>query len=134
MKIRIYKARFQTAGKTSEEIRSEFDDSIGPPPTEKEIQLWKKTLIALDGTELFVTDSFLSSGDRFTIISWPNESDEKMMEFVYAAEQDSMFGTYQDEKEQFIKDWKADKYEPSGSLSVSPSDIEIIRELERSNG
>ncbi|MEI3605950.1 hypothetical protein SPD48_09630 [Pseudogracilibacillus sp. SE30717A] len=133
MRIKIYKARFQTAGKTSEEIRSEYDDSIGPPPTTEEIELWRKTLIALDGTELFVTNSFLSSGDRYTIISWPNESDEKMMEFVYAAEQDSMFGTYQNEREQFIKDWKTEKYEPSGSLSVGASDIKIIEELRRSN-
>lgn len=133
MKIKIYKARFQTAGKTSEEIRSEFDDSIGPPPTAKEIELWKKTLNTIDGTELFVTNSFLSSGDMYTIISWPDESDEKMMEFVYAAEQDSMFGTYQNEREQFIKDWKAEKYEPTGSLSVSASDIKIIEEMRRSD-
>lgn len=131
LEIKIYKARFKTAGKTTEEIRSEYDDSIGPPPTEEEIELWRKTLINLDGTELFVTDSFQYSDDRFTIISWPDESDAKMMEFVYAAEQDSMFGLYQDEREQFVKDWKAEEYEPSGSLAVSKTDLEIIKEMKR---
>lgn len=131
--IKIFKARFKTAGKTTEEIRGEFDNSIGPPPTQREVELWKKTLDDIDGAELFVTNSF-HSGDRFTIIGWPDESDAKMMEFVYAAEQDSMFGAYQDEREQFIKDWKEERYEPSGSLSVGASDIEIIRRMERNNG
>lgn len=134
MEIKIYRARFKTAGKTSEEIRSEYDDSIGPKPTDTEIQLWKTTLNKIDGAELYVTDSFLTPEDRLTIIGWPDEYDWAMMKFTYAAEQDPLFGSYQNEKEKFIEDWEASKYEPAGSLSVSSSDVEIIEELEHSNG
>lgn len=132
--IKIYKGKFKTAGKTNEEIMSEYDESIGPLPTNEELELWKKTLIAIDGAEVYITDSIFGTEDRMALVGWPQKSDSAIKEFVYAAEQDPMFGKYQDEREQFNRDWVADEYEPVASLTVSASDIEIIEQLGEFNG
>lgn len=38
----LYKAKLNTAGKTPEQIRSNFEGNIGPVPSEEEIQSWIK--------------------------------------------------------------------------------------------
>lgn len=54
------------------------------------------------------------------------QDDERVMNWIYQIEQDAMFGSYQNDYEGFIADWKAEKYEPVASLSIPDKYVEII--------
>jgi hypothetical protein len=127
MAITFYRAKLKTAGKTPEEIRAAYD---GPTPDDTEVASWVKVYNDLDGMEVMVMNS-LVSGENYCIAAWDKKDDEKMMEFHYLAEQDPFFGSYIDEREEFIKDWKAEEYEPAGSLVFSKDDVQIIEELSK---
>lgn len=123
MKFRMYKAKFTTGDKTVEEIKENFSGPI----SNKEAAEWKEVFELISGAEVIVTNSF--TRERYSIIGWPEESEEKIKELIYLAEQDMYFGTYQNEREQFMKDWAAGTYEPAGSLALDEEDIEVIKEL-----
>lgn len=44
------------------------------------------------------------TGQDYCLASWSKDGDQKIMEFVYLAEQGPLFGTYIDEREEY--DWK----------------------------
>lgn len=129
MKLTLYKARLKTSGKSPEQIKSEFEGGVGPEPSETEIQGWIKANDLIDGLEVVVTKNFL--GDGFLLASWDKEDDEKIRDYVYQVEQDPFFGTYFNERNGFLKDWKEDEYEPTGSLNFDEKDVEIIGGLEK---
>lgn len=125
-----FKARLKTGGKTPEQILADYEGpgQIGKKPDANEVEALIKAFNGIDGIELIVMKSF---NGNYVPASWKNEDDEKMMEFVYQAEQDPFFGTYIDEREEFIKDWKSDEYEPAGTLVFDSEDVEIIEELKK---
>lgn len=129
----LYMAKLKTGGKTPEQILSAYDgpDQVGPKPDDKEIESLIKVFNELDGAEVLVIKSF--TGEDYCLASWDPEVDEKIMEFVYLAEQDPYFGTYIDEREEFINDWKSGEYEPAGSLVFAEADVEIIEELKKNS-
>lgn len=127
MKFTLYKARLNTAGKTPEQIKADYEGGIGPLPNDEEVQNWIKVYDSLSGTEIIVMNSPFS--DNFTPVSWDEKDDEKFRDFVYQAEQDPYFGTYVNEREEFLKDWESEDYSPSGSLVFDAADVEIIEEL-----
>lgn len=124
MGLTLYRAKLKTAGKTAEQILASYD---GPKPNEEEVGSWIKVFNDLDGLEVVVIESF--TGTDYTLASWDLADDEKFMEFVYLAEQDPFFGTYVDEREEFIKDWKSGEYEPQGSLVFAKDDVLILEKL-----
>ncbi|WP_338754261.1 hypothetical protein [Bacillus sp. FJAT-52991] len=126
MNIKLFKAKLNTGGKTSEQVRNEFD---GSAPSEEEIQNWIKAYNLVDGIEVVVMESGIYEG--YTLAGWGHDVDEKVREFVYLVEQDPVFGTYVDEREEFMNDWENEEYEPAGSLVFKNEDVEIIEELKQ---
>jgi hypothetical protein len=124
--LNLYKAKLHTGGKTPEQIKSDFD---GPEPNEKEIQNWIKAYDLIAGIEVAVMKS--RSGSGYCLVSWQKKDDEKIRDFIYQVEQDEMFGTYVNEREEFIKDWDSGEYSPAGSLVFNSEDVEIIEELKK---
>lgn len=124
MKFKLFQARFKTGGKTPEQIIESYSSS---KPDNGEIQRWIEAYNIIDGLEVAVMEGVL--GDGFHLIGWNEKDDHKVRDFVYAAEQDPIFGTYIDEYEEFCKDWKSEKYEPVGALTFVSSDIEIVEEI-----
>lgn len=127
MKIEIYKGVLRTSGKTDEQIKESFNNEFGSI-TQEEMNDYKKMMDIVDGLEVFVTDSFYG-GDSYSLVSWVEKDNDKWKEFVYLAEQDSMFGTYVDEREQFDKDWDMEEYEPNASLVFNKDDVEILEKV-----
>ncbi|WP_057766739.1 hypothetical protein [Cytobacillus praedii] len=127
----LFRAKLKTADKTPEQILANYEGpgQVGPKPDDKEVQAWINVFNDLDGIEVLVLKSF--TGEDWALASWKQDDDEKVMEFVYLAEQDPYFGTYVDEREEFINDWKSEEYEPSGSLVFSSADVEIIEKLKK---
>lgn len=129
--IKLYMAKLKTGGKTPEQILAIYEgpNQVGPKPDEKEVKAWIKVFNELDGAEVLVIESL--TGEDYCLASWNPDYEEKIMEFVYLAEQDPYFGTYVDEREEFINDWKTGEYEPTGSLVFAKKDVEIIEELKK---
>jgi hypothetical protein len=123
---RIFKAVLKTAGKKVEELFNQYE---GPKPNKKFIMDMKKAYESIDGLKILVMKSFISDG--YIAIAWEEEDDHLIRDFIYQAEQDEYFGTYVDERDEFLKDWKTGDYSPMGSLSFSSEEIEIIEEMER---
>lgn len=125
MEFTFYEAVLKTAGKTIEEIKGDYDGGVGQAPSEEEIQDWIKAYDTIDGMEVLVMESF---GDGYSIVSHYKSDDWKIRDFTYQAEQDPYFGSYIDDYEEFLKDWEAGDYTPTGSWVFKPTDVEIIRE------
>lgn len=124
--MNIYRATLHTGGKTREQVKQQFDT----PATEKEIDETLEYYNKLDGATVFVTEGLFKSYD---LISWPEEESKRMKEAIYLVEQDSMFGTYIDQREEFDADWEAGNYSPSGILTFDKADVEIIAEIKVKN-
>lgn len=128
MKIKLYKARLKTGGKTEEQIKADFNDSFGEA-TKEDMERYKKSMDMVDGQEIIVMQSFYDK-EYYSMASWQEKDDDVWREFIYLQEQDPIFGTYVDDREKFLKVWEAGEYEPMGALSFSKDDVEIIEELE----
>ncbi|MGM7634188.1 hypothetical protein [Bacillus sp. Hm123] len=126
MNIKLFKGKLKTGDKTPEQVRNEFD---GWDPSDQEIQSWIKAYNLVDGIEVVVMESWLHEG--YILAGWDDDVDEKVREYVYLVEQDPVFGAYVDEREEFINDWKNERYESAGSLVFKPEDVEIIEQLKR---
>lgn len=127
MKFKLYKARLKTNGKTPEQIKADYEGGIGSAPSEEEIQNWIKVYEVISGIELVVMKSLISDG--YVPVSYDKEDDWKIRDFVYQAEQDLYFGTYINERDEFLVDWESGEYSPMGSLTFSIDEVEIIEEL-----
>ncbi len=130
MEIKLYKARLKTGGKTDEQIKADFNDSFGPV-TQEELNRYKTSMEMVDNLEIVVTDSFYD--DSYALISYEEKDEDTWREFIYLQEQDPFFGTYVDEREEFLEDWKSGEYMPNGSLVFQPADVEIIERLKPLN-
>lgn len=129
MNFTFYKAKLNTGGKTPEQIIRDYEGGIGTLPNQKEIQDWINAYDLINGIELVVMKSPFS--DSYTPVSWDEKDNEKIRDFIYQAEQDPFFGTYVDEREEFLEDWKSGEYSPTGSLVFDREDVEIIEELKK---
>ncbi|GIN97843.1 hypothetical protein J6TS1_37130 [Siminovitchia terrae] len=63
--------------------------------------------------------------DGFVLGCLQDEDDEKVRDFIYQAEQDEMFGTYIDQRDEFLRDWESEEYSPTGSLVFKEEDVEV---------
>lgn len=126
MEIKLYKSRLKTGNKTEKQIKGEFNDSFGEV-TQEELERYKKSMDMVDGLEIVVTDSFYDGS--YSLIAWDDKDENVWMEFIYLQEQDPYFGTYVDEREEFLADWKSGGYMPNGSLAFQKEDVEILEPL-----
>ena len=115
---KLQRAILHTTGKYSEEDLKEY--------TPEQQEVVKAYMEAWDGVHVTVSN-FLEG--EYSVVGWPPEEEEKAKEAIYQMEQDSMFGTYIDDREQFEKDWVAGEWEPSGSIVFPPEMVEILGEL-----
>lgn len=121
---RFYKAKLKTGFKTFEQIKNDFE---GSEPSEADVENWLTAYRLIDGLEIMVMNSW--TGDGYCLIGWEEKDADTFREYVYLIEQDSMFGSYVNERDEFIKDWESEEYSPSGSIVFNENDIEIIEEL-----
>lgn len=126
LKIKIYRAKMHTAGKTKEQLLKDFD---GPEPDEQLAQNYIKAFDLIDGIEVFVADGFATNDNDYSLIGWDDKADPKMKEFIYLMEQDPFMGTYVDKREQFDKDWDSKEYEPPAAIHFEKDDVEILEDV-----
>ena len=115
---KLQRAILHTAGKYTQEDLSEY--------SEEDKKVIEGYMAAWDGVHVTVSN-FLEG--EYSVVGWPTEEEEKAKEAIYQMEQDSMFGTYIDDREKFEKDWAAGEWEPSGSIVFPPEMVEILGEL-----
>ncbi|MGG4462623.1 hypothetical protein ABEO79_00190 [Micromonospora provocatoris] len=123
MTFKIYRAKMNTGNKTPNNIleRAEADLS------DKEIETAIEYFNCFDGVVAFVVRGF--GGKGWSLVAWEQEFDNQIKEATYLAEQDPMFGTYIDQREEFDRDWENNEYCPTGSLFFTEDDIEILEEV-----
>lgn len=126
MEVKLFKARLQTGGKTPDQIAKSFE---GFTISRVEILGWIRAFNSIDGMKIVVMQSLFSDG--YIPVSWDKEDDEKIRDFIYWTEQDKLFGSYVDGREDFISDWNTGDYSPAGSLTFDAKDIQILEEMEK---
>lgn len=124
--MELYKLRFNTANKNADEIKSNYDFS---PPDAEMLEMIAESYRNLNGTEV-VGAVWGYSPDSYSLYGWSDEDDDKFKNFIYVMEQDEMFGSYIDSREEFDADWESREYEPSTALHFDKSDFEIIEKIE----
>lgn len=126
--MKIYTATFTTASKTAADILATYDSH---PPSLEEAEKAAEAYRSLDGLEITVGHSFTGN---YSLYGWRPEDDEKIRDFIYyAAEQDALFGSYVDEREEFLLDWANDEYEPMGSIAFDKSELKDFKAYEESD-
>lgn len=122
--MKVYKAVLHTGGKTDEQIKVFCGMSV----SQEEIDLMRKTYDAFDGLECFVTDSPFNDGGYSYLGRATKEQADKEKEAVYLMEQDALFGSYVDERDNFDRDWDAGNYDFQGVWTFLKEDVEILAE------
>lgn len=127
MSLDIYKAILHTSGKTPEQIREQAEKekwvgTLSDKDIDDMIKYWNQ----LDGLEVLVGEGL---SEDYALVYWNPEDDEKVMEAMYLAEQDPIFGNYINDKDGFKEAWKNGEYEPGGTFSIAKEDVEIIEKM-----
>lgn len=86
-------------------------------------QLWEKIAAYMDGEIALVIESSAEDG-KYVLLALKDK--EKDKELHYMMEQDSRFGIYIDDREQFDKDWDSNDYEPDGCHYLDAENVEIL--------
>ena len=120
-KEKIMKAILHTKGKTDEQILKD-----GGMVRVDDVEMIRAYMDAWDGAEVYVRPCF--DGNGYVVVGWPAEADAKVKEAFYLMEQDAVFGTYIDDREEFDHGWSKGEYEPDGCVSFDEDDVEIIGE------
>lgn len=120
-KVVLYRAILHTSDFTVDEKDAEEKEY-----TEEQLKIITDYMKAWDGVH--VTVSNLLPGE-YSVVGWPPEEEEKIKDAIYLMEQDSVFGSYVNDRERFEADWAAGTWEPSGSIIFSPAMVEILGEL-----
>jgi hypothetical protein len=122
--MKVYRAILHTGGKTREQI--EAANNTGVPFRGNDMAEVLAYYKLLDGAKVYVTDGF---GDGYSLACWPDEEETRMKEAAYLAEQDRLFGTYINMREEFDRDWDAGNYCPDAIQSFDHADVEILGEV-----
>lgn len=119
-----------TAGITAEKIKAE----AGGQFTDADIENTLKAYQVVDGAKVLISLEPLYKEDSgYPLVGCNDDVDEKLKMFFYYLEQDSFMGCYQEDFDQFEKDWKDKSYEPDGCISFKPEDVEIIETIQPGN-
>lgn len=120
--MKIYSAILHTGGKSLEEIKgSEKEWNY----SDEEAQIIKEYMDAWDGIEICV----MEVENRFAYLSHADQQDEEVMNAFYFMEQDPVFGSYQDDREEFERAWKEGEYQAAGTVAFTAEDVELIGEI-----
>lgn len=92
------------------------------PPDDPDYPLWEKIIAYMEGENALVIRSAINDGSYVFLGLQDKEKDK---ELHYLFEQDSMFGTYIDDREAFDKDWDSGDYEPDGCHYINPENVEL---------
>lgn len=115
-----------TAGITAEKIKARSTMKVNDADIESMLKAYK----SVDGAKVLLSlEPFIAEDRRYPLVGWNREEDEKLKMFHYYLEQDSFMGCYQDDFEQFEKDWNSKEYECDGCITFDNEDIEIIEFL-----
>lgn len=94
-------------------------------PDDADYRLWQDIAEYMDGETAIVAEG--SAGDgKYVLLELKDK--EKNRELHYMFEQDSRFGVYIDDREEFDADWDGGKYEPDGCHYLDPENVEILEE------
>jgi hypothetical protein len=91
-------------------------------------QHFVNTLQAMNGVELLMGKS--DDDDSYSVWGWKDDADPMMMEAMWHAHQDSMFGLYKNDREQFEKDWKDGSFDHGGAMGISDEYVRPIKKVE----
>lgn len=83
--MEIYKLRFNTASKSADEIKANYDPA---PPSDEVLEKMAEAFRNLHDTEV-VGAAWPYSPDSYSLYGWHGEDDEKFKELIYWIEQDS---------------------------------------------
>ena len=86
-------------------------------------QLWEKISEYMDGETALVIESGAEEG-KYVLLALKDA--EKDKELHYMMEQDSHFGVYINDREEFDADWDSGNYEPDGCHYLDPENVEIL--------
>ncbi|WP_313891144.1 hypothetical protein [Psychrobacillus sp.] len=124
---RKFIAILKTGNKTIEDAKNVYEGSIGTV-TQADYDNYIQRMAAINGARVLLVEDNMS-GENFGVISFHDDSLDKYKEFCYLAEQDPYFGSYENNREEFEKDWSAGDYEFTGMLEVTTSEVEILEEV-----
>lgn len=122
--MKMYKAKLKTAGKTVEEVLATYDSM---KPSQEEVENTIASFNLIDGLVVGVLGPTVGGG--YALAGWDSDADAKIRDFIYQAEQDEFFGSYINERDQFLEDWDSENYDPGASLSFAAEDIQILEEI-----
>lgn len=114
--MKLYDAVLHSGENTPEKIRSESDFPLSAEDVEN-IQKFNR---AIEGIKAIV----IPFGEEYHIAACSEI--EKIKEACYIMEQDSLFGAYINQREEFEKDWESGNYDVS--MAFSKDQVEIIAE------
>ncbi len=124
--LKLYRAKLHTGGKTDEQIKAQFSPSV---PTQAEMDLARATYEAWDGLECLVMKNAFGEAEYSFCGAATEAGLPQAKEAVYLMEQDAMFGTYIDQREEFDRDYDSFNYFPSGSFVFRSDEVEILEEM-----
>ncbi|MFT9055554.1 MAG: hypothetical protein ABF449_02855 [Ethanoligenens sp.] len=126
----IFKARLHTGGKTDEQIRK--TNEIGEL-TAVDIENQKRFWNLLDGMEVYVLPWSASFNDgKYAYIGRVHDEDaDREKQAFWLMEQDSLFGCFVDQPEEFERVWESGEYVnlSDASINFDAEDVEILEEV-----
>ncbi len=130
-KPKVILCRLHTGGKSVEEIR---EDCKGQGLAYRDFENIQKANAQFDGVELWLSLWSYDNYSSYHIYGWKDDVDEKMMMGIYFMEQLHPYPQYKDRLEEFIKDWKAKRYDPGCALCFEKNQVEelgVVQEEEK---
>ncbi len=124
MGFSVYRAVLHTSGKTREDIlRQSAPSNLSDAEIADIIACYE----AWDGIEVILTQSF--SGSGWSLCCWTLEHKGRAKEAIYLMEQDSLFGTYINMREDFDRDWDAGEYCSDAMMHFNDNEVEILEKF-----
>lgn len=111
--IDVLEERYKGQGLTKEELESIVEAN----------KLFKGLIVYLS---LWDYDNYTA----YHLYGWDSEIDEIMMLAMYHSEQTSPLQIYLGKKEEFISDWKSNRYEPDCAFTFEIEDVEVIEVIQ----
>lgn len=90
---------------------------------EPDYELWQRISAYMDGEKAYVIKSRAEEG-KYVFLGLLDAEKDKELHYMF--EQDSSFGLYIDDREEFDKDWDSGDYEQDGSIYLEPEYIIML--------
>lgn len=96
--------------------------------TDRDYSLGENIAKYMDGETAYVIKSAAMDNVEYLFLGLKDKDKDK--ELHYMIEQDSMIGTYIDDREGFDKAWDNEEYEPDGGIYLKPEEVELLESEE----